>query len=379
MLRIALISNELPPYRVPFYRTLSSLPDVTLQLILCSRREPNRQWEIPPLDFGHEFLREHVITRNGRYIHNNPGVVKSLHRFAPHAVVTGGFNPTHLYAFAYAIARGIPHVVMTDGTDISEQGLSGVHRMVRRMVYSRSRSFVAASRGGHRLFEQYGIPASRRFTSCLCIDNAEFANTASFEQRPVDFLFCGRIEPVKNPLFAFEVARATADRLGRKVSIMFVGAGEQEAELRHIAGQHADKVHAMFRGFVAHAELPAIYAAARIFLFPTRWDPWGVVANEACAAGLPVLVSPEAGVAGELVIDGRNGHVAGLDVNLWADRATTLLTDRATWRKASDDSIAIVSGFTYANAAAGVRDACMAAVSPDSVRGTRPQRAGESR
>lgn len=367
MLRIALISNELPPYRVPFYRTLAQLPDVTLQLILCSRREPNRHWDIPPLDFGHEFLREHVITRNGRYIHNNPGVIRSLHRFAPDAVVTGGFNPTHLYAFAYSVARGIPHVAMTDGTDISEQGLSRVHRLVRRIVYARSRSFVAASRGGHRLFEQYGIPAGRRFTSCLCIDNNEFASPASFDERPVDFLFCGRIEPVKNPLFAFDVALAASALLGRRVSIMFVGAGEQEDELRRLAEQHADRVQASFRGFVSHGELPAIYAAARIFLFPTRWDPWGVVANEACAAGLPVLVSPEAGVAGELVIDGRNGHVAALDVNAWAAHAASLLRDREAWRRASADSVAVVSGFNYASAAAGLRDACRAAVSPDRV------------
>lgn len=364
MLRIALVSNELPPYRVPFYRALAELPDVTLQLILCSRREPNRQWEIPPLDFGHEFLREHVITRNGRYIHNNPGVVKSLYRFAPDVVVTGGFNPTHLYAFAYAFARGIPHVAMTDGTDISEQGLSRVHRLVRRAVYARSQSFVAASRGGHRLFEQYRIPAARRYTSCLCVDNAEFANSASFDQRPVDFLFCGRIEPVKNPVFAFEVALATAERLGRTVSIMFVGAGEQEAELRALAESHADKVHTMFHGFVSHGELPAIYAAARLFLFPTRWDPWGVVTNEACAAGLPVLVSPEAGVAGELVIEGRNGHVAALDVAIWADCAAALLRDHEAWQRASTYSISIVSSFNYARAATGLRDACRAAISP---------------
>lgn len=364
MLRIALISNELPPYRVPFYRTLANLPDVTLRLILCSRREPNRQWEIPPLDFGHEFLREHVITRNGRYIHNNPGVITALHRFHPDVVVTGGFNPTHLYALAYAIARGIPHVAMTDGTDISEQGLSRVHRMVRRMVYARSRSFIAASRGGHRLFEQYGIPAARRYTSCLCVDNAEFSTPASFDERPVDFLFCGRIEPVKNPVFAFQVARAAAKLLGRRVNIMFVGAGEQEQEMQQLAAAHAAEVQAQFRGFVSHGDLPSIYAAARIFLFPTRWDPWGVVANEACAAGLPVLVSPEAGVAGELVQDGRNGHVAALEVDRWAQHAAALLRDRDAWQRASAASVDVVAGFNYASAAAGVRDACRAAVSP---------------
>jgi glycosyltransferase involved in cell wall biosynthesis len=364
MLRISLISNELPPYRVPFYQALARMPDVVLQVIFCSRREPNRHWEIPELDFGHVFLRESFITRNGRYIHNNPSVIPTLHRFAPNVVVTGGFNPTHLYAFAYAVAKGVPHVVMTDGTDVSEQGLSKLHRTVRRLVYTRSRSFVAASQGGHRLFEQYGIAAERRYSSCLCVDNALFAAAAPFEQRPHDFLFCGRIEAVKNPMFALQVAIATAVRLRRKTSIVFVGIGDQEQELRQAVQQHADRVQACFLGFVAHDELPVAYAAARLFLFPTHWDPWGVVANEACAAGLPVLVSPQAGVAGELVVDGKNGFVAELDVDAWAERAASLLQDADAWQRCSERSVESASRFTYATAAAGLVDACRAAAVP---------------
>ena len=65
----------------------------------------------------------------------------------------------------------------------------------------------------------------------------------------------------------------------------------------------------MFHGFAAQRELPDLYRSAKVFLFPTLADVWGVVANEACAAGLPVIVSPHAGVAGELV---RDDDVAAL-------------------------------------------------------------------
>jgi hypothetical protein len=57
MLRIAIVTNELPPYRVPLFSLLAKMPGVTLQVILCTMREPNRQWVLPPLDFGYVCLR----------------------------------------------------------------------------------------------------------------------------------------------------------------------------------------------------------------------------------------------------------------------------------------------------------------------------------
>lgn len=362
MLRLSLVSNELPPYRIPFFQALENMPGVVLQVLFCTRREPNRLWELPPLDFGHVFLRENIFTVGGRYIHSNPGVVPALRKFAPDVVVTGGFNPTHLYAFAYAMAKRLPHVAMTDGTDVSEQGLSKMHRMVRRLVYARSKAFVSASEGGRRLYASYGVPAASCFKACLCVDNAEFSPHGQEPQKEFDFIFCGRIEPVKNPQFALDVALATARKLARRVSILFVGTGVQEEELKARAAQHHDLVRAEFRGFTAHDDLPALYRSARVFLFPSLWDPWGVVANEACAAGLPVLVSPEPGVANELVIDGRNGFVCPLEVEDWAERAVVLLTQPSVWQRFSRNSLEAVADYTYANAAAGLVAACRHAI-----------------
>jgi len=56
-------------------------------------------------------------------------------------------------------------------------------------------------------------------------------------------------------------------------------------------------------------EQPAIekqYAAADLMLFPTLYEPFGLVITEAMASGLPVIVSASAGAA-ELITDGRDG------------------------------------------------------------------------
>lgn len=358
MLKIAVVANTPPPYRVPMYNRIARTPDIALHVIFCSRREPNRLWDLPPFEFSHTFLPERFIAAGERYIHNNIEVLPALKAFDADVIVTDGFNPTHLYAFIYAAIKGIPHVPMTDGTDISERALSGIHRMVRRLVFGRSAAFLSASLGGKRLYQGYGIQAERCFLSPLCANNAAFTPPPGLGGKPFDFIFCSRMEPGKSPLFALEVAAETARRLGRRVRILFAGSGSLERPLKQTAAHSTDLVDAVFHGFATQGDLPGLYQSASIFLFPTLADVWGVVANEACAAGLPVIVSPHAGVVDELVRDGENGFVCDLDVGQWAQHAERLLSDESMWQAFSRRSLDIVSNYTFDHAAAGVIDAC---------------------
>jgi glycosyltransferase involved in cell wall biosynthesis len=53
-------------------------------------------------------------------------------------------------------------------------------------------------------------------------------------------------------------------------------------------------------------KLLALYSAADVFIMPSRYEPFGLMALEAMALGLPVVVSPNDGLD-ELVEDGRTG------------------------------------------------------------------------
>jgi glycosyltransferase involved in cell wall biosynthesis len=66
-------------------------------------------------------------------------------------------------------------------------------------------------------------------------------------------------------------------------------------------------------GLRVHHELPAngkvlrgLYAAADIFVFPTRWDAFGIAVIEAMASGLPVVAS-DLNAIPEIVGDGTSG------------------------------------------------------------------------
>jgi len=358
--RVALVTNIPAPYRVPVYNRIALDGRIDLTVIYCAEREPDRYWDLEPFQFKSVVLREHFLTRKGRYIHNNLDVFRQLKAIDPDVVITGGVNPTQLYAFLYAWWHGCKHIYATDGTLASERGLGVIRKWIRRIVFKRSAVLIGSSDGSLELFRSYGYGDARLFKSHLCIDNERFRDAQS-QPKSFDLLFCGRLTAVKQPLFAIDVAARTAALLGRRVSLLFVGSGELEPQLRARAAG-ASGVDVSFHGFATQAELPGLYGSARIFLFPTAWDPWGVVANEACASGLPVIVTPFAGAVGEILQDGVNAFVCNPVVEEWAAAAQHLLTDERRYEEFSRNSLRLVAGHNYDASAAGVINASLAAL-----------------
>ena len=81
-------------------------------------------------------------------------------------------------------------------------------------------------------------------------------------------------------------------------------------------------------GFKQYDELPIYYGLAGAFIHASTTEQWGLVVNEAMAAGLPVIVSERCGCAPDLVENGRNGFTFDpYDV----DALTHLMLKMALW------------------------------------------------
>ncbi len=355
VINVVIVSNAPAPYRVPGWRRIAEAADIHLDVIYCTQPHIDTTLDAAAHGFSTHFLTGRYKAMDRRFMHSDLGIWSLLNQLRPDVVITTGFIPTYLFAFVWAVKHRVPHVAMTDGTAQSEKSLSWLHRLVRRIVFARSAAFVGACEGSRDLYREYGVPEDRIHTSQLCADNNHFSKARS--STPVDFIFCGRFMESKRPLFAMQVAKEVAIRLGHRTSIDFVGSGVLEPDMRDYAAQISDYADIRFHGYATQDELPSRYADARIFLFPTEADVWGVVANEACAVGLPVIVSPHAGVAGELVLDGSNGYVRELDVAQWADAAVSLLEDETLYSRFSHSSRERVAGYNFENAASGLANA----------------------
>jgi glycosyltransferase involved in cell wall biosynthesis len=93
----------------------------------------------------------------------------------------------------------------------------------------------------------------------------------------------------------------------RPIELTFLGDGLLRSSLERRASVAAPGLSVRFAGAVPYDALPAHYAHADVVAFPTLSDEWGLVVNEALAAGVPVLGSLESQAVEELVVDGENG------------------------------------------------------------------------
>lgn len=89
----------------------------------------------------------------------------------------------------------------------------------------------------------------------------------------------------------------------------------------------------MFMGAKHGAELASCYAAADVFVFPSRTDTFGLVNIEALACGVPVAAYPVPGPLDIIGADGRGVHgaprrIGALDEDLCAAIRRALTADR---------------------------------------------------
>jgi len=121
--------------------------------------------------------------------------------------------------------------------------------------------------------------------------------------------------------------------------------------------------HLHFPGFAGYDELPTFYGLAGAFIQASTVEQWGLVVNEAAAAGLPLLVSEPSGCAPELVDPGRNGFLFDpRDSDALAALMGRVAGDRSDRTAMGAASRAIVADWGTARFAEGLHQAATIAL-----------------
>ena len=90
--------------------------------------------------------------------------------------------------------------------------------------------------------------------------------------------------------------------------LVIVGDGEERVRLEAFCLEAGLK-DVRFSGFQNQSILPQYFRLADIFVLPSRHEPWGLIVNEAMAAGCACIVSDDVGSHTDLITDGLNGFV----------------------------------------------------------------------
>lgn len=261
-------------------------------------------WDIDLLGgYNHAFLR-----RTGT---PTPGVLKRLlvlnHwiRAQDVVVVHGYGNPWMLAGAALCRLNRRPYLLRGDSKPES-QSTHRVRRWLRnrvaRTIVSNSAGALTIGRLNSEFYSLFG--QSRQFWAPYSVDDERFAapdegaRARILERhdlprdRPL-VLFVGKFQPLKRPLDIVRAARLCQSPL----SLLFVGEGELRAEMEAELPADLGRI----AGFVNQAELPAYYQAADVLVLASEIEQWGLVVNEAMAAGVIPVVSSTVGAGPDLV------------------------------------------------------------------------------
>ncbi|MEU7530637.1 glycosyltransferase family 4 protein [Saccharothrix sp. NPDC042600] len=160
-------------------------------------------------------------------------------------------------------------------------------------------------------------------------------------------LFFGRLEWEKG-VQDLIAALPRIRRAHRGARLVVAGEGTHGQWLVEQARKHKVRRAVDFVGHLSDRELAGVLAAADAVVLPSRYEPFGIVALEAAAAGTP-LVASTAGGLGEVVLDGVTGlSFAPGDVEALARAVRSVLDDRpAAVRRAKAAKARLATDFDW--------------------------------
>lgn len=362
--RVLFLSNVPSPYNVAYLNELGKRMDVTGVFERGFSAERDDSWkELQVSHFACVILKGIPFAVDSAF---SPGALRFLRAFRnEHIIIGNPATPTGILAILFCKLFRIPYILQSEG-GIPKEG-KGPKERCKTFLMRSARLYLSGMSLKNEYFLTYGATPDRivqyPFTSLYEKELIEeVPNADEKKQRRsrlgIDadtmLLFVGQFIHRK----AVDVLLKACDGLEGKPYVLLVGGTPTEEYREIIERLGLENIH--FMPFVSREVLRRYYEAADVFVLPTREDTWGLVVNEAMAAGLPVVATRRCVAACELVTDGVNGYLVETEqVDALRDRLRTLLNDPALRYRFGTNSRRIIEAYTYENMARVIANALL--------------------
>ncbi|GAB4369394.1 MAG: hypothetical protein Kow00121_09280 [Elainellaceae cyanobacterium] len=381
MQKLAILTSHPIQYYAPWFRYLANAENLDIKVfylwdfgITCAvdvKFQAAFQWDIPLLTgYDYEFV-PNTSSSPGTYHFwglQNPSLISQVKDYQPEAVWLMNYNYASLYRFisswntnkAPLLFRGDSHHLLPR-TGLKEQ----LRRQIISTIYRRFAAILYVGKANYGYFRYHQVAPGKLFFSPHAIDNDRFLAQADIASQQAQtwkqelgipenhqvILFAGKFELKKRPL---DLLQAFLQAQLAQVSLLFVGSGSLEAELKAKATGHP---HIYFAPFQNQSLMPRTYATADVVVLPSYGpqETWGLSINEAMCLARPVIVSDHVGCAQDLVHPYENGLIfpAG-NVSALADALREAFSNQDRLQAWGNQSRCIISRYSYTQATQGL-------------------------
>ena len=315
--KAAFLTNCIAPYFLPVLRVLTnSIKD--FHVFISTPMEKDRPWE-PDWNGVNVTLQKSYSTRNShtfkegfteRFERHFPyDTLALLFRYRPDVIVSAQLGFRTIQAAIYRLLhRSCRLVIWADLSKHTEREIGRGRSAVRRYLLGLADAVLVTGKSGFEYVQDMGVPKDRIFIAPYVTEMAPFQAAPLVKDAHVirRLLYVGQLIERKGlEQFLCALVQWGEKYKNKTCEMWFVGDGPLRKRFEEFPTPL--NITLRFFGNVPYNQIPSYFASAGIFVFPTLADTWGLVVNEALAAGLPVLGSRYGQAVEELVHDGTNG------------------------------------------------------------------------
>lgn len=310
---VAVVTEIVAPYRIPVFNELARLLEGRLHVYFIAESERRRgDWPVirDAIEFEHTVLgglQASLPYRGDRLpLYLSRPLLPRLRRERFDTVVVGGWNHLECYQALLYARRSRVRFVFWSETPLFDRQLDSrpARNAVKRAVVQRADGFVTPGVSGARYLKALGAAPGSIHIAPNAVDN-DF-----WSERPADatdptvptVLFVGRLIEIKGIRVAVEAFRRS--QLASVGRLVVVGDGPERAAVGRLAPANVSLL-----GPQQMTALRRLYHSSTALVFPSNWEVWGVVVNEAAAAGLPTIGSDRAAAVRDQIEDEVDGLV----------------------------------------------------------------------
>ncbi|MFZ7114093.1 MAG: glycosyltransferase family 4 protein [Bacteroidota bacterium] len=325
-MKILIITNIPNPYRIPLFNELNlqlSEKGMHLKVIFAAETYSRRKFVIDLNDckFDHAFLGSGQISfgNSEKTTFRYGKLSEVLKSEKPDRIIVSGFSIATMKVWWYTRFTKAKFLIWSGSVTTKDKGAGFIRSMQRKLIAAYSAGFIVYGKRAGEYLQSLGIPEKKIFKAINTVDTTFFSRK-TFELQGKERIsdnkhrlcYVGYLSKRKNVEQLLVCIRELAT-IRQDFILDLIGDGDDKNDLQRQVVELKLENFVRFTGFKQKEELPEYYAQTDVFLFQTGFDIWGLVLNEAMAAGLPCIASPNAGAVDDLIENGKTGFIVDFD------------------------------------------------------------------
>jgi len=317
--RLVILITHPIQYYVPLYRELAERQNIDVHVVFLSDAGAEAYhdekfgrtfaWDIPMLQgYQYTVLRPGFNISENHFISmHSKSLLRVLHAIKPNAIMLYGYaSRMNWVALNWAVKNSVRVLYGSDSNAKIPRVLwkLPVKHVVVSDFFEKVDVFLCSSEVNNQYLLKYGASVNKIVRFPFSIDYDRFSRGAAVlgEKRLYNFAWAGKFVPEKRPQDFVAAFKRIASSTSFDVRASMIGDGEQFDMISNMLDSLQLNEKIELKGFINQMAMPKALQESEALVFTSEFEPYGLIATEAAAAGLALVVADGIGCVGDTVL-----------------------------------------------------------------------------